>query len=243
MGCDFHIWKNRFHFSSGWWDCFQICNSSSSHTVKQCKKKKNVRRFFWLMRSRDSTQSRSLSSESDCQGPGHTHNQNKPSRAPVPLLPNPHWEKQNTLTHPKWLFTWHSNWSSTPYFHFQRIKQLSVYHLHCLWKLQDTTLTERSVLWAAARKGAYKTKPWQECRWARGGWNHPVDSFDMICLNLQNERGPLYGIFQSPFLWDTGSVRVNLAAVEPAFSPSEGKNTLYFHRWCSKQKNSSSKFI
>lgn len=32
------------------------------------------------------------------------------------LATNPRWEKQNNLTHPKWLFTWPRRWMSTLFF-------------------------------------------------------------------------------------------------------------------------------
>lgn len=184
-------------------------------------------------------------------GPGHTHNQNKPSRAPVPLLPNPHREKQNTLTHPKWLFTWHGNWSSTPYFHFQRKAAV------CISFTATVEATGHRAHWTICplvrsqkRNGQNKTlagvplslsTPW-------GGWNHPVDSFDMICLNLQNERGHFMGfsrvhsceikaqyvlIYQLLSLF-SHYLRVKIYSVSNSYYFTT-QNTC-FNSWCSKRK-------
>lgn len=64
----------------------------------------------------------------------------------VPLLPNPHREKQNTMTHLKWLFTWarnrkvhvfESSLNSTVY-REGLYASLCSYHLHSVyWRLQQ----------------------------------------------------------------------------------------------------------
>lgn len=47
--------------------------------------------------------------------PGQTRCQNKTITCSG-LATNPRWEKQNNLTHPKWLFTWPRRWMSTLFF-------------------------------------------------------------------------------------------------------------------------------
>lgn len=97
-------------------------NSSSSHTVKQCwglpvNPTGHFSKFsdWWEVVVADRAAAYSVKQTAM---PGQTLCQNRQSRALGLLLPNPHWEKQNNLTHPKWLFTWPRRWMSTLFFFF-----------------------------------------------------------------------------------------------------------------------------
>lgn len=146
--------------------------------------------------------------------PGQTHCQNRRSRALDLLLPNPHWEKQNNLTHPKWLFTWPRRWMSTLFFYDSRVKQ-PAWALAGLVLLNEALLSAHIFLYITYTLHSYwthwiicplvnsqkkeLTKLWQECcrlllwcqrlRWVET----PVYTFEMICLNSLNERGTLLG--------------------------------------------------
>lgn len=98
-------------------------NSSSSHTVKQCwglpvNPTGHFSKFhdWWEVVVAHRATEYSVKQTAI---PGQTLCQNRPSRALSLLLPNPHWEKQNNLTHPKWLFTWPRCWMSTLFFKLQ----------------------------------------------------------------------------------------------------------------------------
>lgn len=97
-------------------------NSSSSHTVKQCwglpvNPTGHFSKFsdWWEVVVANRAAAYSVKQTAM---PGQTLCQNRQSRALGLLLPNPHWEKQNNLTHPKWLFTWPCRWMSTLFFFF-----------------------------------------------------------------------------------------------------------------------------
>jgi len=145
---------------------------------------------FWTRRSCVARQSNSIFCETNGQVWANTLP--KQSRALGLLLPNPQWEKQNNLTHPKWLFTWPRCWMST----YSRVKQhvwaplsrwmrlYTVLLSFCMSlklsvQLLDSTLTEWSVLWPTARTRTDKTG-----RLAAGlcdasvwvGWNQRIHS-------------------------------------------------------------------
>ncbi len=195
-------------------------NSSCSHSVKQCcglpvNPRGDFSNFsdWWEVAMADRATAYSVKQTAM---PGQTHCQNRRSRALGLLLPNPHWEKQNNLTHPKWLFTWPRCWMSTLFFQLQS-------EAACVGTSVSSVLLNEALLSAGiflyitytlcAVTGRYthsmicplvysQKKNWQNKTLARVlqgcvmpvRWvETPVFTFDMICLNSLKERGTLQG--------------------------------------------------